>query len=386
MQQLAKFILMNLQKSLYVLFAVLLLISNGSGAELFRDNFEGNLQRWEIRSTPDVLIRDSKNSDHNKVMVLIPNGDVYALIRGSDHWNGVRMEGDVLFPNNESNYLGILYNFQSRGGRTDFGNIYIKGDGSYLQVNPHWDSNVGRTLYPEYHVDLTGNSAIQIGVWQHFKVEVFKNECHFYVGDMTTPQLTFSMSSLNPTGFFGLQPRSVGGEVWVDNVIVNSIDALAYRGTRRPESSYDPGSLLTKWEVIGPLEKHDDEIARNPDSNRDLWRPFVTDERGAVITARITDYQGPRPVAYFRTQFKHEKEEELLLHISTVDDLALWINGRFLWFIPRSDYAWFDFWKNSEHKGKRIPIPVRKGENQIVLRARGGVYASGGFFARLESE
>ncbi len=352
---------------------------------LFSDNFEGDLRQWKIVSAPDVVIRDSKDPDHGKVMVLIPNGDVYALVRGSDRWNGIRMEGDVLFPTNESNYLGIIYNFQAGGSRTEFGNIYIKGDGSYLQVNPHRDFNVGRTMYPEYHVDLIGPAAIRIGEWHHFKVEVIKTECHFYVGDMITPQLTFPVKSLNSSGFFGLQPRSVGGEVWVDNVVVDSIDSFTYKGPRRPAIPYETASLLTKWELIGPLEKTEDDFARNPKHSPDSWHPFATDERGAVITGMITDYRGPRTVAYFRTRFHHDQDEEFILHISTVDDLAMWVNGRFWWFIPRMDQAWFDFWKNPKHVGQRIPILLKKGENQIVLRARGGVYASGGFYAALET-
>ena len=46
--------------------------------------------------------------------------------------------------------------------------------------------------------------------------------------------------------------------------------------------------------------------------------------------------------------------------------------------------AWFDFWKNPDHAGRKIEIPLKAGQNQIVLRVRNGQYASGGFFARLE--
>ena len=32
----------------------------------------------------------------------------------------------------------------------------------------------------------------------------------------------------------------------------------------------------------------------------------------------------------------------------------------------------------------RIPLPLRAGANELVIRVRGGVYASGGFYARIE--
>ena len=359
-------------------------MASAGGRQLFHDDFEKGLGQWELLSFPDIAIRPSNQEGHNNVLVLIPNGDVYALMKRSDRWHGIRMEADVLFPNNESNYLGIIYNLQRRNGRTEFGNIYIKGDGSYLQVNPHRDLNVGRTLYPEYHVTLKGAAAIRTGEWQHIKVEVIRNDCHFFVGDMQTPQLTFGLLDLNG-GSFGLQPRSVGGEVWVDNVTVHSIEKFSYGGPPRPSVLYETAPLLTAWSVVGPLERTEDEIARNPDSKRISWRPFPVDQRGAVITGSVTDYHGPRTVAYFRTKFQHDKDEEMILHLSTVDDLALWINGRFQWFIPRGENAWFDFWNTAKHAGQRIPLPVKKGENQIVIRVRGGVYASGGFYARLEN-
>lgn len=51
---------------------------------------------------------------------------------------------------------------------------------------------------------------------------------------------------------------------------------------------------------------------------------------------------------------------------------------------PRDEREVWDFWTNEEHRGQRIPIQLREGANEIVIRVRGGVYASGGFFARVE--
>jgi len=89
-------------------------------------------------------------------------------------------------------------------------------------------------------------------------------------------------------------------------------------------------------------------------------------------------------VAYFRTTVRSERAERAALQISTIDDLALWINGRLNSFIPRGDVAWFDFASNSAHKGQRTAVYLKAGDNEIVFRVRGGVYSSGGFFVRLE--
>lgn len=69
--------------------------------------------------------------------------------------------------------------------------------------------------------------------------------------------------------------------------------------------------------------------------------------------------------------------------IYNFDDLALWVNGRFHWFIPRRSAAWHDFFRNPAHAGQSIPVPLLAGDNDLVFRVRGGVYASGGFYARV---
>lgn len=56
-----------------------------------------------------------------------------------DSGAGVRVEGEVLFPESGHSYLGLIYNYGEAKGRIDFGSIYIKGNDSYIRVNPHRD-------------------------------------------------------------------------------------------------------------------------------------------------------------------------------------------------------------------------------------------------------
>jgi hypothetical protein len=378
-------------KTTYLQFAVWTLclslcslVTSALGQTRFSDDFEHGLKGWELYGEGGVFVMKTIDSTHGSVLVLRPQGDVFALVKGSEKWGGKQIEGDALFPSELDNYFGVVYNFHRRGRRTDFGLIYIKGNENYLTVNPHRDFNVGRTLYSEYTTTLKGSAAIQKNVWTRFKVEVIGSTCHFYVGNMEVPQLTFSELELS-SGEIGLQPRSVGEDVWVDNIRVSSIKAFSYTGPAKPDGlTYDTDSLLTKWEVIGPLERTNDAVAQKYKNRINKWRPFPTDRRGAVITAQVVDYHGPNTVAYFRTTFSVQNAGEVFLNISTVDDLALWVNGRFQWFIPKGNLAWYDFWKNPEHKGRLIPLSAAAGKNEIVLRVRGGVYASGGFFARIE--
>ena len=351
-------------------------------ATVFTDDFESGLSRWDITGDRFVGTRLTDDEAHGRVMQLDAGGDVLALIKESQTWGAVRLEGEVLFPTAEDNYLGVAYNHQRRGHRHDFGLIYIKGNDSYLQVNPHRDFNVSRLIYPEGRATLAGDARIIPGEWQRFAVEVVGQECHFYVGNMQIPQLTFSALELS-SGALGLQPRSVGGSVWVDNVKVNRISKFSYNDAPRPAIAYSADGLLTAWQVIGPLERTDDVVAEHPAAT-EQWQRFATDARGAVVTGRVVDYHGPRTVAYFKTAPNVAIGGDAILHLSTADDLAVWVNGRFHWFVPRGNAAWFDFSTNPQHRGQRIPLTLQSGHNDIVIRVRGGVYATGGFFARLE--
>jgi len=371
----------------HIILILVFIVSNNlvsaQSRSLFTDDFERGLDAWDIYGSDGVSVMPSGDPTHGHVMVLRPNGDVHALIKGSEQWGGVRIDGDALFPTNRQSYLGFLYNFQRRGGRMDFGNIYLKGNGSYLQVNPHRDYNVGRTLYPELVAMLTGEDSVRIGEWLQFRFEVIGPECHVYIGDMKEPKIVFAELELRD-GALGLQPRSVGDSVWIDNVSVSAIDGFGYTGPRVPEVEYVPGELLTDWEVLGPLEETADAAARG--SGVYTWRPYDTDSRGAVVTGRIVDAHGPHRVAYFRTTIHSERGRTGILHFSTIDDLSIWVNGRFHWFLDRGSRAWHDFGRNADHQGQRIPVDLIEGTNTIVVRVLGGIYATGGFFVRSEED
>jgi hypothetical protein len=328
---------------------------------------------------------------------------VLALISGSEAWGPVRLELDVLFPDDADNYLGLVYHYRESqvGGhaRSDFGSLYIKGNGSYVRVNPWRDGNVSRLLYEEYMTPLEAEHAIRIGEWHRVALEVMGAHCHLYVGDSEVPVLTFGLYEAT-AGALGFNPRVAGAPVWIDNVVATSIDRLSYTGPPIPRIRYHPDLLITDWQAIGPFAGPVPEIegaiearplALDGDHAPYAWRPFETDPRGAVITGAVTEFEGPHPVAYFRTLVHAERARAATLHVSSSDELALWVNGSFHGYIYRNGYVfgdrdwnvWHDLATNPEHEATLVDIDLLQGENEILLRARNGQFASGGFFAHL---
>ena len=360
----------------------------------FFDDFEGDLKSWRLVGDHALSLVESGDAGHQKVLELRANGLVYALVRGSENWGPLRIEADFLFPDDRHNYLGLVYNLSESNDRVDFGSVYVKGNGSYLRANPWRDGNASRLLYEEYRTPLEHHQRVVIGRWHRFVAEVKGRDCHVYIGETKAPDLTFDLFE-GTSGPIGFKPRIVGWPVWIDNVRVTSIDRPSYDGPPIPEIAYDATDLLTDWEVFGPLHGPSIELERGEAKTRSaaLWRPFAVDRRGAVVTGRVTEYASERPVAYFRTRVSSNQAKEAVLHFSTTDELALFVNGQFNGFVYRDGYlaidndwnAWHDFALNPDHVGTRVRVPLREGSNEIVLRVRNGQFASGGFFGRLET-
>lgn len=362
---------------------------------LFFDDFESDLAGWAISDPQAIRILDTRDPAHRNVLLLSPaHAKLHALIRGSESWPGYRIEGEVLFPEDVHNYLGFIYNYAQRGDRVDLGSIYIKGNGSYIRVNPRRDWNPSRMLYEEYRTPLAGRDTIRIGEWQSFAVEVVDRVCHFYVGDMAVPKVTFDLYE-HAGGQAGFKPRVVGGSTWLDNVKATAIGGLTYQGPRQPPGiEHRPDQLVTSWRVLGPLAGSDSglEQAADPGTRTVIegdieheWNDFEADPRGAVVTGRVTDFLGDRTVAYFLATIEIPEGETGRFEFSSIDHLALWVNGRFEGYSYRDRLAWHDFGRNPEHPPTDA-LRLREGMNRILIRVRGGVYASGGFFARVVLE
>ena len=353
---------------------------------VFEDTFDdAQLNGWQVTGGAAVRVVDSGDAARGGVLSLTPDGDVLALIAGSARWGNVRIDGLVRFPDNADNYLGVASKYRERRGRADFDLVYIKGNDGYVQVNPHRDWNVSRTIYPELRADIPGKVTTSSSVWTPFRLEVTAEGSHFYVADLTTPLVTWPVAEVS-TGAVGLQPRSVGAAVWVDDIRVTPIPRLSYSGPSHPPGNvYQPDKLLTSWTVAGPFPSTRDAIARRPLMHRS-WRPFAPDWRGAIVTGAVVDYHGADTVAYFRTTIASARAAQRTLMLSTVDDVAVWVNGRFAGFGGRQPLAWFDVATNPAHRGIQVPLDMRPGNNEVVVRVRGGVYASGGFFAALAPE
>jgi hypothetical protein len=362
-------------------------------AHAFVDDFEQNLSQWEVPGHSFARRVDSGDPSHRMVLELTPNNTAECvLVRRSTGWEKYRVEGEVLFPEHDDSYFGFVYGYRQVAARTDFGCIYIKGNGSYVVVNPHRDGNASRALYGECTVTLPASRKVEAGRWYPFKAEVIGSTCHFYFQDLQTPCITFDDWEYS-TGQTGFKPRLLGSACWVDNIHIRPITAFAYQGVSRPENrAYHPQRLLTRWKGLGPFNQPIPEVESVTEADAcDIvyqgshrrFSDFATDSRGCLLTGRICRYSTDEKFAYFITRHTSAMDTDAWLEVSSTDEIGVWVNAVFIGNVPQQESAWYDFSINPEHKGSALKIPLRAGANAILFRVKGGNYSGDGLYARI---
>jgi len=364
----------------------------------FKEDFENGLGSWVINNREKIKLISTDDPNHDKVISLYPGGsNTFILLKGSEDQTNLKVEGDVLFPENTDNYFGFIYNYRITGTRADYGCIYIKGNGSYVRVNPHRDGHVSRVLYDEFKSSLQGEDSIIIGQWQHFKAEISDSICHFYVGNMDVPKITFPFHEFS-SGMIGFEPRVIGSEVWIDNISVEKIGGLSYPRNDQPEKiEYESKKLLTRLKVIGPFRHPNDSIEKDGfvegktylvNDNLYTWNSFKTDGRGCILGGKIIEWPSMKRYAYFSTSVEVPSQEATaIFHASSTNKLAVWVNGEYTGEIERKFKAWYDFNENPVHTGNKLQIKLKKGKNSILIREEGlgwDGYSGDGFFASIE--
>jgi hypothetical protein len=89
-------------------------------------------------------------------------------------------------------------------------------------------------------------------------------------------------------------------------------------------------------------------------------------------------------VGYFRTRVHVAEGEQAVLEFSALDDMAIWLDGRFEGYSYGDRNAWYDFGINPDHPpSPGTSLPLHPGDNHVLIRVRGGRYAAGAFFARV---
>jgi len=348
---------------------------------MFSDDFETDLRHWDLIEPALVkIVGEARSANHALMLTPKAGGFSHVLLRGSEEYQNVRMEGRFLFPTEGHGYLGFIYNHQSSENRTDFGCVYVKSNGSYIRMSPHYDGNPSWRLYEELKINLDGAQQIQTGVWYQFRLDVISNYAHLYVNDMSTPVAEFDLF-FGTKGALGLEARPGRGEpVWVDEIRVYELPS----NTDVPQEQETLASTFANWETYGGVAGTVDSTTAIPEFRDSEWRRISPDRRGAVITGRLTQFtSGDDDIVYLRAKLNvDDPPAPGWLAFSSANQLDIWLNGRYRGSVAPDSYIWADHATSAVHPGARLPVEPVAGENEVILRVHGDTFAAGGFFAQ----
>ena len=360
---------------------------------LVEEDFESGLSRWSLDNADSIAIVSDPGSDGNRALQLTPEEETFthAIFEESADWADIRFEGRFLFPTEGDGYLGLIYNYRQSPGsdgieRTDFGCIYIKSNGSYVRVSPHYDGNPSWRLYEEYRFDLQGERRIEVGKWYDFRLDVRGRAAELFVENMLEPVVRFEPAP-HASGALGLEARPGGGEpVWVDDVKVTNLPPSP-DPDRAPDSSPSVGRAQgARWEILGPFQFEEPSDSEPPELPTDDWQPIRPDPHGLFVTGRTTQYRsGDYDVAYLRTRFgvTDLKAAPTWLAISSANRLDVWLNGYYRGTVAEEPFIWSDYLTSTTHPGARVPLLPVIGENEILIRVHGRRFAGGGLYLDL---
>ena len=376
-------------------------VSGSAAAELLvSDDFEGGLERWRLEP-PAQFETLAEPGTSNHVLQLTPKRQEFAqvILEGSDDYRDIRVEGRFLFPTDGDGFLGFLYNHRQTEERMDVGCLYVKSNGSYVRVSPHYDVNPSWRLHPEMQSDLEGEREIRTGVWYEFRLDISGAQAAPYLEDLTLPVVTYDMFS-NESGAIGLEARPGGGEpVWVDDIRVSKLGrglVIPTGDVKIPQPAEGVVRLLD-WEILGPFEADGAEAGDGggiavdsldpPDLPTEGWRSVEPDARGMVLTGRFTQYRsGDHEILFLRATFEVAEDSEVKpswFAIAAANRIDIWLNGYYRGTVAPERFVWLDYLVSSENPGARLPISPQTGANELVLRVHGRRFAGGGFYAAL---
>ncbi|MDW3195064.1 MAG: hypothetical protein R8G66_22010 [Cytophagales bacterium] len=404
----------NSRITIYFLFITFIVYSGfkngGNSSDLFNEDFETGLSKWKITNKTKIQVVESGDDQRGKVLALYPaEASVYAIIDNSNKWNRYSVEGYVKFPENHHHYMGLIYNYQESSHRADFGSVHLFGPyggekeehlevrnkylktripdyepGNRVRANPHFDGNATQKLYPEFWANVPADDIVKVGEWRKFKAEVYDSVCHFYVGNMERPQLTFE-HFFQSTGSLGFKPRDTGSPCWIDDISVKRISQLSYQGDPIPNTQYpDKDRMISSWKMWGPFIHKQEGIVLDDSLSQNIeWKTVNADARGCVNLSKMTERVSGKKIVYALKTVQSEKATKATLNISNTNPIHVWVNKKYIGKLKVSEMAWHDFLSNEENSGQSIEFDLQAGENEILLKIAGGRFGGDGFYSSL---
>lgn len=305
------------------------------------------------------------------------------LSRGIDFSSGT-IEFDVR-PDDETLFVGVLFR-RDPGG--DAERVYLRpydtDDWSAVQYDPDIRGSATWQLYPEFNAE----ASLPRNAWIHVRLEVDGPRLEVYVGDGSDPTMVVRRLR-GTTTRGGLAFWATNG---VDERTTVAVTGIVVRPAQPTRAVADappvrPGTL-TRWDVAGPVAAPLEGPVREVAGSLE-WRTVTAEEEGLVSLTRHVGPPAPgtRETAWARTSLRAEASVDVPLDLAYSDDVTVFLNGRPLYSGHGGWSTRYPRFFGALRRGfETVWLPLRAGDNELLLAVSDALPFGWGFAARLLDE
>lgn len=292
-----------------------------------------------------------------------------------------------LLPMAEGDFFALTFRRESLSNHE---NVYFRlsrsGEFMALQYAPRMNGSSTWQLYPEF----TARTDWPRERWTHVRVEVRGSRLEIFVGDAKTPTLSVPRLRHSAEG----TQVALWGRVndkpaeWAAAVAKFKVTP-APAATRVPPAAVGDG-YLADWQVAGPVTiDAAADTAGDPTPPADVtWVSVRAEESGLVnLNRRFAIQPNTRRTVFARTVVAAPRAGRARLDLGFSDDVVVWLNGEPLY---RGANGWgsrYDqFVSFVDARFESVYLPLRQGDNELLLAVSDDQRFGWGFSARLQSQ
>lgn len=363
--------------SIGVLAFASLLTASASSQERPPVALRGSDGHWSVAGNAEARRHRGRDA------VLIGGGGVVTWVDGP--FSSGTIEFDMA-PDESTQYLGVTFR-TAEGGDAD--NVYFRpersGTPNAVQYHVRLRSAQTWQLYPEFQ----GWADIAPNQWTHVRIEVDGPRAEVFVGGRDEPALVVPrLRSGNASGslaFWASDGTGLLRTAAISNMEVRPRDVSpAVTEPTRPESTL---GFLPEWQVAGPLQApNEGPVLTLPPT--DVWDLVVSEEDGLVnLTRKMgTPPRGQRWTALARTLIDVDAPRTVALDIAYSDDATVFLNGAPLFSGANGSDSRYPGYAGRISLGvETVYLPLRSGQNELVLAVSERPWDGWGFKARLHA-
>jgi hypothetical protein len=282
---------------------------------------------------------------------------------GDETWREYRIELEV---RPEAAFAGVDFHVENDGWRA--ANVHFYESTAEIQMGNVLGSVTSWKIWPSF----LAARPLPKNEWSKMRIDVGEDCANIYVHGEEKPVATYR--ALTPASG-GIRLRAFMGSASFRNLRVTALEP----GSVKPELA-DPWAALNHPKTVRRWQISDE--------SRKTWKDAEADSRGVLDLAAAFPRANTKHTAFARATISAPSATKQKAYVTYTDRFTLWSNGELVF--QGKPRGWEDPDREKLGNSRLIPdqfeieLPLRQGENEILVRSEVTEPFGWGFWMRLE--